>query len=803
MKFNIAIGKSRTDKKWKNQQIEWDEFKDRVSKTHRTAETIDEYFSFKKDRQDEIKDVGGFVGGYLSGGRRLVSSVLNRQLITMDADSATKDFWEKFCLQYDSEALIYSTHKHTPESPRYRLIIPLDREVFQDEYYAICRRIAGDVGIDIFDHTGYQPHRLMYWPSTSSDGEFIFKHQKGKFLSADSVLGRYVNWQDVSEWPTGKNETKTLDNSIKKQGEPSEKPGLIGAFNRAYGIDEAIELFLSDVYEKSDIKDRYTFKEGSTASGVIVYDNKFSYSHHSTDPASGVLCNSFDLVRLHKFGVKDDEDDFETPVNKRPSYLAMCEFVSKDTLVKKQIGEDKLRKAKNAFEDVDVDDSSDDVTDWIKKMDVDTKGNFSNTLNNISLILDNDPVFKNNLTYDEFEQIAFFKRKLPWRKIDQNASVTENDLANIENYIEKVYKITTGNEKLKKGLFIIFEKNKIHSVRDYLATLKWDGVERVDTLLSDFLGCDQSEYVKAVTRKTLVAAVARVQVPGVKFDNILTLVGDEGQGKSQLFARLGQRWFSDTFNLHMLQTKEAYEQIQGVWLIEIPELTGLAKAEVERVKGFVSATQDRYRPPYARTTETMKRQCVFVATTNLDDFLKSQSGNRRFWPVRTFVNQPKYDVYKLTQDDINQIWAEAVELYNKKESLYLTGKLLSEAIAIQSDHTEENPYVALFDEYLSKKVPENWFKLSRWDKIELMNNYENEDKSDWIDRKKTCNQELWEICLNEKNKMSLVDLRTVKQAMNKVPGWKRIKENTRFETSYPRQKGAYITEKTNHFENLL
>jgi predicted P-loop ATPase len=790
MKLNIAIGKSRLDKKWKNTEIEWNDFVKRVSKTHRTVETVDEYASFKRDRQDEIKDVGGFVGGYLAQGRRLVSSVLHRQMMTLDADEATIDFWQKFCLQYNCEALIYSTHKHTNENPRFRLVIPLEREVFQDEYYAIARRIAGDVGIDMFDATGYQPHRLMYWPSTSCDGHFVFEHQKGKFLNPDDVLARYVDWTDVSAWPIGKREKKIADHSIKKQGEPSEKPGLIGAFNRAYTIEEAIEKFLSDVYEKSDIKDRYTYKEGSTASGVIVYDNKFIYSHHSTDPTNGILCNAFDMVRLHKFGIKDSDDE-EIPVNKRPSYLAMSEFASKDKTVAVEIGQAKLDKAKEAFEEAGlvIDDEVPDTkkvkdADWLKKMDIDTKGNLHNTLNNIALVLDHDPAFSGNLVYDEFEGLAFFKRALPWRKICENPGLSDNDLANIENHIERIYKITTGSEKLKKGLSIIFEKNKIHSVRDYLSKVKWDGKKRVDTLLIDFMGAEDSEYMRAITRKTLAACV------GIKFDNILTLVGEEGQGKSRLFAKLGGQWFSDTFNLHMLQSKEAYEQIQGVWIIEIPELSGLAKAEVERVKGFISATQDRYRGAYARITETRKRQCVFVASTNLRDFLKSQTGNRRFWPVETFINEPKYNVHLLKQEDIDLIWAEAVMIYNQGETLYLEGEVLKQATLIQTEFTEENPLISLFEEYLSMDIPKNWYDLSRWDKIEITQLKENRD--DYVKRKQVCAQELWEIAMGEKNKMTIYDLKNIKLAMSKIKDWQRSKDNLRFGKSYPRQRGAYV-----------
>jgi len=786
MKFNIATGKSRLDKKWQNKQVTWETFVDKIRNTHRTAETVDEYLSFKKDRQDEIKDIGGFVGGHLSGGRRLASAVTTRTLLTFDADEANADFWDKFCMLYGCAAALYSTHKHKPESPRFRLIIPLSREVFTDEYTAICRRIAGDMGIEQFDHTGYQPHRLMYWPSTSKDGEYVFHEQHGALLNPDEVLATYKDWQDVSEWPVGLREKKNLKNEAKRQGDPFEKPGLIGAFNRAYSIDAVVEKYLSDVYDKCDIDNRYTYKEGSTAAGVVVYDNKFSFSHHSTDPTCNILCNAFDLVRLHKFGLMDLES--EAPINKRPSYLAMCDFVASDTFVKQQLGEAKLEMSRVVFEDIE--DAPVEVElDWLKEMDVDRKGNYLSTINNVALILEHDPVFKNNIAFDAFKQQAIFRRNLPWRKIKGRPLLNDNDLANIENYIEKVYKLGCSG-KLEKGLLVVLEKYSFHPIVDYLRSLKWDGKPRVDNLMVKYLGAAASEYTKTVTRKSLVACVARVMQPGIKFDYVLTLIGNEGQGKSQLFDRLGGEWFSDTFNLHMLKGKEAYEQIQGVWIIEIGELSGMAKAEIERVKGFIAARKDMYRSPYARTTEDRLRQCIFFATSNELSPLRSQTGNRRFWPVATFESKPAASVYSLTRDEIDQIWAEAVTYYDKGEELYLDKHMTAIAKAVQEEYTEENPLVSLIESYLQYKIPDDWYKMTKWEKKEFIQNYD--DKAEGLNRRTTlCIYEIWEMVLDKKEQIDTYGLKIIKQAMYHFTDWVKVSENVRFGTSYPRHKGSY------------
>lgn len=350
----IATGRSRKETNWKNREMLWSELVSRLSQTTRTQETYDEYRKMTKAQQDERKDTGGFVGGTLKGGRRKTEAVVWRQVITLDADYVQGDFWAAVETMFGYACVIYSTHKHSPQNPRLRLVFPLLRPVTPDEYPAVARRIAADLGIDFFDDTTYQPHRLMYWPSTALDGEYVFKCLDEPWLDPDKVLARYPDWRDPSYWPESSRTIAERKKQADKQGDPLEKPGMVGAFCRTYTISAAIEAFLEDIYASSG-EWRYTYLPGTTTGGLVVYDNDlFAYSHHGTDPISGRLVNAFDLVRLHKFGDMDDAAEPGTPVNKLPSYTAMIKFAEEDDLVQETRHQERLAAYEEDFQGKEV-----------------------------------------------------------------------------------------------------------------------------------------------------------------------------------------------------------------------------------------------------------------------------------------------------------------------------------------------------------------------------------------------------------------------------------------------------------------
>lgn len=775
--LDIAIGNSRKTKAWKNRPTQWSALLARLEKTTRTPETVAEYKQMGRNQQSEIKDVGGFVGGYCNNGSR--SDIRHRSILCLDADFADEHLWEDWGLIYGNAAAVYSTHKHTPEKPRLRLVVPLSRNVDGDEYQAIGRRVADSLGIDKFDDTSYQPQRMMYWPSTSQDGDYVFQWIDAPFLDADEILATYHNWRDVSSWPMSSRVAEVVKKTAAKQKDPLEKGGLVGAFCRAYTIQEAIEAFVP-VYVACDEPNRYTFTEGSTAAGVVIYDDRFSYSHHATDPASGQLCNAWDLVRLHRFHDLDDGIDPDTPITSRKSYKAMAQMVAEDGKVKAQILTDRAADfAEDFAEDTDVPTKSED---WKTRLKFTEKGALAQTIENAVLILQNDPKLEGCLALNEMDHNIVARKGLPWKKVHGSTQWTDADDAALRYYLERTYGIT-GKDRIFDAVNVVATGASFHPVREYLTECEWDGVPRVDTLLIDYMGADDNEYTRAVTRKTLAAAVARIFKPGCKFDYMLTLRGRQGIGKSAIIGKLGGQWYSDTFST--LQGKEAYEQVLGVWIMEVGELAGMRKAEAETIKLYVSKQTDRFRPAYGRRTQEFPRQCIFIGTTNESQFLRDTTGNRRFWVVDT-PNEPTRDLWEdLTPETVRLIWAEAVEIYKKGEKLFLPRSLEKMAREIQEAYEEENPRAGIVADYLDRKLPSGWEDMDLYTRRTWL-----ESGADGTTERTTvCTLEIWAEALGgNPDKMDRYASKEIRDILAGMPEWRRPQDDRRRVRPYGQQR---------------
>ena len=363
--IHLAIGSSKTEKKWKNRSQNWSDFLQRLATPTVTQETVSDYKKMPKSRQDDIKDVGGFVGGWLKEGKRKRGHAQQRSLVTLDADSTTLDFWEDVKLLFDHAAAIYTTHSHLVKGPRYRLIIPLERPVTAEEYEPLARKLAEIFGMDNFDDTTYQAERLMYFPSHSLDGEYFTDYLDLPWVDPDEVLSGYEDWRDSSFWPESSRGHSIRESQAKKAGDPLEKKGVVGAFCRSYDIVSAIETFLPEIYGPTGRDDRWTYLGGSTSGGLVIYDDKFAYSHHGTDPVGDQLVNAFDLVRIHKFGDLDDDAKAGTPPQKMKSYRAMNEFLQEDELVMGQMQKERLGEALEEFDAFEINEEESIQTKWL------------------------------------------------------------------------------------------------------------------------------------------------------------------------------------------------------------------------------------------------------------------------------------------------------------------------------------------------------------------------------------------------------------------------------------------------------
>ena len=773
MRIQIATGNSRMEKRWNNVEMELDEFIERISHTIRTAETVEQYMKMTKAKQDAIKDVGGFVGGRLKGGRRKKDCVEYRTIITLDIDHAVLGVIEQIEMLYNYRCFIYSTHKHTAENPRLRLVIILSRPVSPDEYVAVARKVAEDIGIEMFDDTTYEPSRLMYWPSTSADGEFIFRDIEGEPLNPDEVLSRYKDWRDSSEWPVSSRQQSIVQREMRKQADPLSKDGVIGAFCRTYTIEDAIAAFLPDVYQPSAMSGRYDYVPADSQAGVVIYEGKFAYSHHATDPACGRLMNAFDMVRIHRYGDLDEKVSEDTEAAKLPSFTAMSEFAVSDENVKMTIAGERMEKAEKEF--------SGENEDWQKELEYEKRSTVvKNTLRNLLLILNNDEKLK-GIVFNQLSDGMEIKGAVPWEH--PSRFWRDADDAQLISYVDLTYG-TFSARNYDIAVTKVADDRSYHPIREFLASLpEWDKVPRVDTILVDFLGASDNAYVRAVTRKTLCGAIARVMNPGCKFDTMLVLNGPQGKGKSTLISKLCGEWFNDSLLLNDTKDKTAAEKLQGYWILEIGELAGLKKTEIETLRGFLSRQNDIYRASFGRRATPHPRQCVFIGTTNAENgYLRDTAGNRRFWPVKTPGDAARAS-WEMTEEEIWQIWAEALVRYKEGEPLHLDNELAGMALKEQQIAMEVDEREGMVRDYLEMPLPERWDKMDIFDRRNYIcgSEFGGEREPGVRKRERVCNMEIWCECFGkERGNLKRQDANEISAIMANIEGWKKADNKVRF-----------------------
>lgn len=820
--MKIAEAKNKTSKKWRTHSITWEEFLSRIRDPFRTAETMREYKAMGKAEKDAAKEAkGGFVGGALTGGQRKTENVKERWLVTLDADEAVPGMWETAVLLHDFCMAVYSTHSHTEEHPRLRWIIPTDRAMTPDEYPAVARKVASWLGIETMDPTTYEVARLMYWPTCSEDADYYFRHQEGPLLCVDEVLEEYGDneaWRDTSLWPIAKKESEVRIRALKKAGDPTEKNGIVGLFCRTYDVEDVIAEFLPEVYTECNTPGRYTFVGGSTFGGAIVYDEgRFLYSNHATDPCQGMSVNAFDLVRIHKYGAMDADMGYDVPVTKLPSYKATAEWALQlDAVAKAQVAEG-IARIEEDFADLTEDEEIDPGDpDWEKKLTRDGKtGAVEETLSNAMLLVRNLPDFKGKLGYNPMTDSITVKGDLPWRerkrRLNKAHRKSSNSLENIFStadtppdvdadwqardwpdfyaYMEG-WGFMTGKRKengmLENAVKSVAQEQEYHPIKSYLEGLEWDGQERLDTMFIRWLGAEDDELNRVITRRWMIAAVDRIIRPGKQFDQILITCGPQGIGKSKLLRMLAKGYFTNSISAPNM-SKQTAELLQGMWIVELGELDGVRKADQNTLKNFITAVSDRYRSAYAREAKNHPRQCVLAGTSNQGSFLRDDTGERRYWvmPVKGVGDRGELKGFA---EEVDQLWAEAVvrwkeRMYEFREpgqaqkdvNLYLY--LREDALEAEMEKRRQSFKLPDNDRndilgYLDTPRPANWYDMEAYER-------RNFAQGDWIGDYDKCSLLINKVCIKEL-KYELFDGRDGKDLrigdiLDSLPGWKKGK----------------------------
>lgn len=341
-------------------------------------------------------------------------------------------------------------------------------------------------------------------------------------------------------------------------------------------------------------------------------------------------------------------------------------------------------------------------SDWHERLARNlTNNSLKNNISNICLILENDEEYKGKIEFNELTQMCSFNRNYWTDFIDSRLKL----------FLEQKYDIVTSIENISHACNVIADEHRYHPIKEYLQSVQWDGKSRVESVFSDFLGATNNKYTRAVAIISFVGAVARVYQAGVKFDTCTVFVGKQGTGKSKFIYKISHNpdWFSDSITT--FDGKEFYEGILGRWIIELGEGTAFQKSVKERCKQALASQQDVYRKPYGRHPEVQKRQCVFFGTTNNYDFLKDETGDRRYYPIDVNIAKATKSIDKDLDDDyIAQLWAEAVQLYNSGQNIYIQDKeVLDLAEQEQRKHFDESPLQSDIYNFLEIPITSGWY----------------------------------------------------------------------------------------------
>jgi hypothetical protein len=738
------LGKSEND------NVGWAAFIRRFKEPKKTREKHSCYMKENSEAKNCLKGIGGwFLGAHVEGGKRKATNVKDRDIITLDLDNISVEVYESIVVHKGHwlnkfECFIHTTRSHTPDAPRLRVVLLAGSEISVEKYEALTRIMAWHVDprMETVDPVSFRIAQMMYMPTISSDQEYKFGRNPGKLVDVAGMLESWQHdWCDMSQLPRAEREEKAREREVAAE-DPTEKPGLIGAFCRAYTIEDAIVEFLPDVYGDPDpnsTEARYTFLGGHSMYGAVIYEGKFMFSWHGTDPACEQLCNAWDLVRIHKFHEKDQKKDADTAIGELPSQKAMIEFAKLDGGVQKQLLEDSLDFVA-MFDNLDevedpghiqVEDDELGIEDdehrellgmapknnwltglpdflgkrrpvrtrkkWYDELEIAPSGQIKSTTCNLLLIMVHDPRFRGLMALNAFtrnivitrsiavqiEEIPRFTVKDPmngdlWS--DTHDAAVKAILSAPRGKGQIGYGIQAPDNALQEAIRLAAAQFAFHPLINHLVQLpEWDGRERVSGLWVDYMGVKDNAYHRETATLFMVGAIARVFVPGIAWDYVPILMGKENARKSTFVNDLAFGLWGGELSADLHNQQLAVEQMKAKWILELAEITNVKRSDAEMFKAFITRRDETVRLSYDRRARDFPRQSVFIGTTNEHTFATSTQ-NRRMWPIKLEVDVIDND--KLRRE-LGQMWAEA--LVGFKKCLAAAGGTTNELFFVLSD----------------------------------------------------------------------------------------------------------------------
>lgn len=630
--------------------------------------------------------------GRLYGNQRRKANVLSKSAIVLDADNSDPLLGMILDVYlYDFQYYYHTTFSSTEEAPRHRIIIPLGEDATGEEYSfmadVLMQYISDGVNPRMFDATCREPSRLFYAPATSDPTVYEYGFNEGRMFTLDDA--EILNGILPSPVEMGKSHVEEVD-----YPDADTIEGVVGDFNRAYENDlDAVIRDFDLPYEATGEAGLWKYAPAHSEPGMKALDGGYFYSHHASDPANGARLTLFDVVVAHRF---------EGSITAAKKELAHCDKVQE--FYRQEAKAVALQAFEPVVEEGLVEEAPVDPAEVIDKFRGFNKRKkmFESTIYNLDVLASYDPVLR-SIAKNELLDDVVFSADTPWGA-RAGEPLESEAMSSLLMHIQRTYNVDVAKHRLEDFTNELAQKNRVNPVRDYLDSLEWDGVERLSSALP---GVVEDDYTAMVARKCLAAAVARVYEPGVKWDHIMVIQGTQGLGKTHWIEKMARGFSSQLGHISSVDTVRTLHQS---WISVSDECSSFSKGGFAEWKDFITRTSDDYRLPYDRRSHRRKRAQVIWATTNDEDFIpEDEQGTRRFLVVRA---TEKVDFSALTDEYIDQVWAEAKHVYLSGEKLYLTDEEHELAEAVREQFTGHDGWRGRIEAFISSPIAENWDSLS-------------------------------------------------------------------------------------------